>query len=332
MKRLQWADALRGILILLVILGHSIQFAPGMDAESNHLWNMIYSFHMPAFMVVSGFVSYHIWGGEIAWRTAIYRKFLQLLIPFFLWSVISSAFSPTEMLSKLANDIIHPDTGFWFLWALFWISLIFILTDYISEKLHLKQEWCETAVAVALVGIMVLAEFRYFGFQFIAYYFMFYTAGYFYRKYEDYIPKNIVLICSSTVIWAILAWFSAPHRLPAFLEGVPLIPGSVLLYGYRFITAMTACYVLLALSPLILDAKNLFNQYFASLGKISLGIYVVHLLFCGELVRYLGAVIGTDMIWLPIIITFILATAISYSVVRLLSLNKYTAKYLLGKL
>ena len=237
-----------------------------------------------------------------------------------------------EILDKFINEFIYPDTGFWFLWALFWISLIFILTDYISEKLHLKQELCETAVAVALVGIMVLTEFRYFGFQFIAYYFMFYTAGYFYRKYEDYIPKNIVLICSYAVIWAILAWFSAPHRLPSFLEGVPLIPGSVLLYGYRFITAITACYVLLALSPLILDAKNLFNQYFASLGKISLGIYVVHLLFCGKLVSYLGAGIGPDRIWIPITITFILATVISYSAVHLLSLNKYTAKYLLGKL
>lgn len=62
-NRLQWADALRGLLILLVILGHSIQYAPNIDAENNRLWNMIYSFHMPAFFAISGFLNYRPGGG-----------------------------------------------------------------------------------------------------------------------------------------------------------------------------------------------------------------------------------------------------------------------------
>lgn len=334
MNRLQWADALKGILILLVVLGHSIQYVPGMDAESNHLWNMIYSFHMPAFMAVSGYLNSRPirGGGIIDAKSVIYRRLMQLLVPFFCWSIIASLFTSPNMLHGLLKKTIDPNSGFWFLWALFWISLIFILTDLISKKLHLKQEVCETTVAVILVGIMVLTEFRYFGFQFIAYYFLFYTAGYYYCKYEDYLPKNSILIGVAIVLWTILAWYSSPHHLPYFLVDVPLIPKSVVLYGYRFITAVIACYVLLTISPILLDADKPLNRYFASLGKISLGIYVVHFLFCGKLVRYLTVVIGTDSLWIPVTITFILATAISYVIVRLLSLNKYTAKYLLGKL
>lgn len=52
-ERLIWADSLKGWLILLVILGHAIQSTLGKWCFDNHLWNFIYSFHMPAFIAVS---------------------------------------------------------------------------------------------------------------------------------------------------------------------------------------------------------------------------------------------------------------------------------------
>ena len=66
--RLLWADALKGWLIVLVVLGHAIQNTLGDSCATNHLWNIIYSFHMPAFMAVSGYVALRsdmIWGGAI---------------------------------------------------------------------------------------------------------------------------------------------------------------------------------------------------------------------------------------------------------------------------
>ena len=57
-KRLLWLDSLKGWLILLVVLGHAIQYSMVGSCEDNHLWNIIYSFHMPAFMAVSGYVAY----------------------------------------------------------------------------------------------------------------------------------------------------------------------------------------------------------------------------------------------------------------------------------
>ena len=57
-QRFIWADALKGELIMLVVLGHAIQNTLGEACESNHLWNIIYSFHMAAFMAVSGYVAF----------------------------------------------------------------------------------------------------------------------------------------------------------------------------------------------------------------------------------------------------------------------------------
>lgn len=59
-NRLLWADALKGVLILLVVLGHSIQNTIGDACYINHLWNIIYSFHMPAFMAISGYLSFRV--------------------------------------------------------------------------------------------------------------------------------------------------------------------------------------------------------------------------------------------------------------------------------
>lgn len=56
-KRLVWVDSLKGLLMLLVIVGHVLQKLLSDGCYENHGWNYIYSFHMPAFMAVSGWLA-----------------------------------------------------------------------------------------------------------------------------------------------------------------------------------------------------------------------------------------------------------------------------------
>lgn len=58
-RTLYW-DTLKGILIILVVFGHCG------TAVGNNLLSVVYSFHMPLFVLVSGFFSrrqYSIVGG-----------------------------------------------------------------------------------------------------------------------------------------------------------------------------------------------------------------------------------------------------------------------------
>lgn len=64
-KRVFWIDSLKGILMMLVVLGHTIQYIFVDSFDNNHVWNYIYSFHMPAFMAVSGWLSYRVGGAKI---------------------------------------------------------------------------------------------------------------------------------------------------------------------------------------------------------------------------------------------------------------------------
>lgn len=59
--RILWIDVVKGLLILSVVLGHCIQETlkvRGLGFDENLWRNLIYSFHMPAFMAMSGYVAY----------------------------------------------------------------------------------------------------------------------------------------------------------------------------------------------------------------------------------------------------------------------------------
>lgn len=73
-QRLYYLDALKGILIILVILGHSIQYKM-MDYQHDVLFRVIYSFHMPLFFLISGFLTYK--GRYDAFM--VKKRFVQLL-------------------------------------------------------------------------------------------------------------------------------------------------------------------------------------------------------------------------------------------------------------
>lgn len=79
-------DALKGFAILLVVLGHSIQWHVK-DFDNNILFRIIYSFHMPLFMFISGYLAFgRIKAFDIRY---IYKKFKGLIIPCVAWYLLN---------------------------------------------------------------------------------------------------------------------------------------------------------------------------------------------------------------------------------------------------
>lgn len=79
--RLRWADILKGIAILFVLLGHT----PGTPVA---LKNLIYSFHMPLFFVLSGFLA-RPESFDRAFGAFLRGNVRRLVVPYFLFSVVS---------------------------------------------------------------------------------------------------------------------------------------------------------------------------------------------------------------------------------------------------
>ena len=331
-QRLIWADSLKGWLIILVVLGHAIQNTLGEVCETNHLWNIIYSFHMAAFMAISGYVAFrpgNSWDGKHVVST-IWRRFRQLIVPFILWTIITLLLQGGISFGVLGSHLLYPDKGLWFLWVLFFINILFLSGSYLAQKLKIAQEIAISCICIGLVVVMVLFEVRVFGFQFIAYYFLFYSLGYFFHKHEWRVATSSPLLLAILALcWAVLAWFWKMHELPEFMKGLPL-PATLTQYGYRFITAAIAVYLLLLLSPKVLNCSRQWNKPFVKLGTVSLGIYAVHFLFLG---LWIGVFKGMNMVngWV-IVCTFIATLAATWLVVWLLSKWKLTETWLLGKI
>lgn len=331
-QRLVWADSLKGWLIIMVVLGHAIQNTIGNACETNHLWNIIYSFHMSAFMAVSGYVAFRTdnsFSGKYICQTFL-RRLRQLIVPFILWTIVLQLVGGSFDIERFVTYLLYPDKGLWFLWVLFFINMIFLLGSYVGNEIKIRQEWVTISICLILVSIMVLFEVRVFGFQFIAYYFLFYCLGYFFHKYEDHvILSSVFLLVLLGVCWIVLAWFWHMHELPKFMEWLPL-PATIMQYAYRFITASIAVYLLLVLSPKILSSTSKWNQPLVNLGKISLGIYAAHFMFLGMWIKIFNEMgLNVECV---IACTFIMTLTVTWIIVWLLSKWHVTATWLLGKI
>ena len=100
----------------------------------------------------------------------------------------------------------------------------------------------------------------------------------------------------------------------------------------RFATAFVAIFLIISAAPMLLNAKNKANEKVAHIGQISLGIYVVHLMLIIPMSPWLVSIMPNISKTIVIFISFLLASIISIIIVELLNKNKYTSRYVLGKI
>ena len=128
-------DLARGIGIFLVVLGHSIKQTGVSAGWIKILTYIIYSFHMPLFFCLSGFVSAKILTMNRRERGSyIISRARRLLIPYFtiglIYIPIKLKMSDVAVKPFTTGDIWkiligqNPDVSLWFLYILFLIELI----------------------------------------------------------------------------------------------------------------------------------------------------------------------------------------------------------------
>lgn len=82
--RILYIDILKLFTIYLVLWGHSIQhFQP--YCEKSYIFQTIYAFHMPLFMMLSGYFASS--SMRLGFRDFFTKKFRQLLLPCLSWAV-----------------------------------------------------------------------------------------------------------------------------------------------------------------------------------------------------------------------------------------------------
>ena len=320
---------------MLVIAGHTIQLFLGDECYSNHLWNLFYSFHMPAFFAISGWLAWSInkqpsneWGGV---KRYLKKRGKQLLIPYFAWSFIEFIVQQKYTLERFVFIVYNPDSYYWFLWVLFWICIILKLIQYASIRFKCNDLFLILFTSIVLLIAMVVLNLRCFGFQFIAYYFFFYILGYILHKYDIEISKYPYVSAIILLAWGFLAWNWNMQSLPQWFPVLPILPASLLLFIYRGVTAILAILLLLSYAKKICNEGNRVNLIVCSFGTMSMGVYTFHVLVIEILKVYIDFNESSGNMWIIMLPFFLILTIISYYAVRLISKQTILSKLLLGK-
>lgn len=125
---IDWINLYKGILICLVFLGHS-------SLASESVLKIIYSFHMPAFFIISGF----LYKKNRNSYMFIKKKIVRLLVPylsysllfFLIWFVIKYPFNLSEY---FINVFLGRNELLWFLICLFLVFMIYYCIDRFIVK------------------------------------------------------------------------------------------------------------------------------------------------------------------------------------------------------
>lgn len=139
-KRILEIDIAKGLAIILAVIGHAFPDAvkgfwiAGKDSIAASTESFIYSFHMPLFFMCSGFLLYTklSTGGGIFKQVS--SRFRRLMIPYLFLSFMyllakmkGGALAATQLGDNPVIGIVFgnsPCFGAWFLWSLFFISII----------------------------------------------------------------------------------------------------------------------------------------------------------------------------------------------------------------
>jgi fucose 4-O-acetylase-like acetyltransferase len=102
-------DVAKGVAITLVVFGHALQYSFGAEWEqsflffSNIVFKIIYSFHMPLLMMISGYLFYH--SNQKEFRPLVYSKVKSIGIPMVTFMFLCNILTYIRYLAK--GDIIH---------------------------------------------------------------------------------------------------------------------------------------------------------------------------------------------------------------------------------
>jgi fucose 4-O-acetylase-like acetyltransferase len=105
-------DNARAILITLVVIGHAIARA-NESGVADGLYTWIYTFHMPAFALVSGYLARKFSGSP----REIQKLVAALLVPYFLFQLVH-ALVEWAVGGTFRLSLFQPDFAMWFLVAL----------------------------------------------------------------------------------------------------------------------------------------------------------------------------------------------------------------------
>jgi len=333
LKRNSFLDILKGITIILVVIGHSIQYGNGikyMNNEvffSNTVFRIIYTFHMPLFMLISGYLFYFSITKHQS-NKIIKNKIERLIIPIFIWTIIYNFIlfilgrNDFNILSILNSSFYNLT----FLWSLFFSSL----TTLLIYKVYNDSKFSY------LIAIFITLIITNGSTNFTSYLLPYFFIGFEYNKYKDKINKYLTKRNQVFIFLIVLILFALMFKYFTYDKYIYTTTYSIVnnfnnLYInlFRFIIGILGSILVIFITKafyFILEKIKILEI----IGRNTMGIYIIsvyinYLFLCEYLTKDFS--FSYKNVLIESIIILIITTLISI----ILRKNKITKKYLLGE-
>jgi fucose 4-O-acetylase-like acetyltransferase len=327
-------DVLKGFAILLVVLGHSVQYNLPGHFDGSLVFRVIYSFHMPLFMFLSGYVNFGSFDGSFG---KLSQRLKSLIIPYFSWFLLMFGYAclfayfrseqfPDYQI-RLLELVKSPDrAGLWFLWVLALNCLIL----FVSLRITRKYEEAVLLLFVILLNL-IIAKFKisYAGIVPLSWHLIFFSLGYVTAKYQlgtNRVFKQAGIVSLIVFPFLAMSWDRGTH-MPLFLLLIKEITwGHLLQHFYSLLVPVSGVLASFSLFNYLTSVLGKVRAVLVYCGRLTLEIYSTHFVVFG----FVFLITGFPY-WLKIILSFIVALAVALVIQSLVNKSRWLAFFLYGK-
>lgn len=273
-------DIMRGILVILVCFLHVVDHIC-IDAKDTIIYNAIWSIQMPAFFMISGYVNkYSAQKSLLKFFTTRTKSYL---LPWGIWTLLVKGvlFQQSNMYNP-KYILWHMDSGYWFLFTLWVISIAFAVSKHMAYRLC--KDKCRPSylamfsilyivILVLYAIIAVIFGITFLGMKYTLYYMVFYYVGYIYGEFENKmtIHKSWKKLKEYGVAFAtiVFMYFISRYNFATIQDS---FDGIIL----RAIVSLAGCTTFFAL--ICINGACKIGSVLTWIGKSTLEVYVIHLL------------------------------------------------------
>ena len=205
-SRDNYFDFLKGVSIFLVFVGHSLQYAHGPEyLHSEMYWNeinmrIIYSFHMPLFVLISGYFAF-LSLQRHGTAQFLKNRWITLPVPIIAWGSLESV-----LLQVTGRETITFSKYLYYLFDTFWfLQAILVCSTLLAllEKIKSRKLKAFLYLLILVSGFFTPDTHWLYTYKCMAPYFI---IGYYLAKTETikYVRKLNAITIPSGLIWVLL--------------------------------------------------------------------------------------------------------------------------------
>lgn len=295
-----YLNVVKGIAVILMIWGHCIQYCAqgSFDFFENGIFKFIYSFHMPLFMLISGYL-FSFSAEKRDLKSLLIHRTQGMLQPIVFAGVLNALLLKLPILLRtgsfrvLDGELFNEFQSFWFLWCVLSASLAVGIACKVTDRLWLQ-------LILSGLGVVLVAMFPNIHMHLFMY--PYFVIGFFYARLQGCLPENFgkLRYVSLVVFPAMLPFYETRHYIyvsPVFSSEMGLM-NSITISGFRWAIGLAGCVFVLTVIRLLFDLTVQESrtpaiwQGVARLGENSLAIYCLSVsLLSGYLPQIYAAVV-----------------------------------------